>query len=227
MTAKVIVAPKFSIQDTTGAPLAGGKVYFYEVGTVTKKDTYSDYAATTPNDNPVILDSRGEADVYGIGLYDIKVTDSNDVLIYTFDDYRADPDSKSILHVTGGSSGTVSYSIDQLESRATDLEELPTNNIGSITGATTLNLADGELQYATMTGNVTWTFSGAPSSGKVGAVTLELTNGGAYTHTWPAGMQWQEGTEPTWTAAGMDVIEFYTRDGGTTWNGFLAGKDMS
>lgn len=223
MTAKVMLAPKL----TFGSALAGGKVYFYEVGTTTPKDTYSDYAATTPNANPVILDARGEADVYGIGLYDIKVTDSADTLVYTFDDYRADPDSKYMLHTTGGDSGTISYSIDQFESRVTDLEELPTYNLGNITGATTLNLANGELQYGTVTGNVTWTFSGAPSSGRVGAVTMELTNPAAYTHTWPSGMTWASGAAPAFTVSGIDVFEFYTRDGGTTWRGFLAGKNMS
>lgn len=69
-----------------GTVLSGGKVYFYEPGTTTLKTTYEDRDGNTANSNPVILDSRGEAKIFGTGLYDIKVTDSSDVEVYTLDD---------------------------------------------------------------------------------------------------------------------------------------------
>ena len=75
MTAPLVFKAKFF--DDNGDPLAGGKVHFYEPGTNNPKDTYSD-SATTANSNPVILDSRGEAFIWGDGYYDVAIYDSND-----------------------------------------------------------------------------------------------------------------------------------------------------
>lgn len=85
--ANIMFPPKFHVDDATGAPLASGKVYFYEAGTSTPKDTYSDSGAVTPNANPLTLDSRGEATVYGVGSYKVVVKDSLDNTIYTVDNY--------------------------------------------------------------------------------------------------------------------------------------------
>jgi len=38
---------------------------------------------------------------------------------------------------------------------------------------------------------------------------------------------WAGGIEPTWTTTGIDVITFFTTDGGTTWYGFASGLGMS
>jgi hypothetical protein len=45
--------------DASGNPLAGGKVYFYQAGTTTPQTTYSDSGGTTPNTNPLVLNSAG------------------------------------------------------------------------------------------------------------------------------------------------------------------------
>lgn len=45
--------------DATGAPYAGGQLFFYESGTNTKLNTYSDSTLQTANPNPVVLDSAG------------------------------------------------------------------------------------------------------------------------------------------------------------------------
>jgi hypothetical protein len=61
-------------------PLVGGKLYTYAAGTTTPKVTYTDATETTPNTNPVILNSRGEADVWlGLGSYKFVLTDSTGV----------------------------------------------------------------------------------------------------------------------------------------------------
>ena len=60
---------KQQFTDITGRPLLGGKVYFYSVGTQTPKNTYRDAAETILNTNPVILDARGQASIYGTGPY--------------------------------------------------------------------------------------------------------------------------------------------------------------
>lgn len=95
----------------------------------------------------------------------------------------------------------------------------------TLTGAVTMTATNGAVQYGTVTGAVTWTFAGAAAAGTITAVTMELTNGGSAAQTWPASVKWDGGVAPTLTAAGLDILEFYTRDGGTTWRGFLAAKD--
>jgi hypothetical protein len=71
--------------DNSGQPLSGGKVYTYAAGTSTPKDTYTDNLGATPETNPVILDSNGRKQIYGTGSYKFLVKDSDDVLLYTFD----------------------------------------------------------------------------------------------------------------------------------------------
>ena len=55
--------------DINGKPLVGGQVFHYEVGTLTPKTTYQDAGQTIPNTNPVVLDARGQASIYGTGAY--------------------------------------------------------------------------------------------------------------------------------------------------------------
>ena len=95
-------------------------------------------------------------------------------------------------------------------------------------GTTTITLDGGRTEVfaaTAATGATTWSFTGAAASGKKSEFDLELTNGGSQTQTWPASVKWDGGTAPTLTAAGVDILTFYTRDGGTTWRGFLAAKD--
>lgn len=48
----------------SGVPLNGGKLFVYLPTTTTKTTTYTDSTGGTPNANPVLLDYRGEADVW-------------------------------------------------------------------------------------------------------------------------------------------------------------------
>jgi hypothetical protein len=78
--------PKLQFLDANGAPLVGGKLYTYVAGTTTPQVTYTDYVGGTPNANPVILDSRGEANVWLAGaIYKFALYDSTNVLIWTVD----------------------------------------------------------------------------------------------------------------------------------------------
>jgi len=56
-----------------GAPLAGGKLYFYTTGTTTPKDTYADSGLGTPNANPVEADADGIWGNIFLGAGDYKV----------------------------------------------------------------------------------------------------------------------------------------------------------
>ncbi|HCA6582082.1 TPA: hypothetical protein MXV30_000900 [Pseudomonas aeruginosa] len=77
--------------DNNGHPLVGGRVYHYYVGTNTPKDTYQDSGQTIPNTNPIVLDARGEASIYGAGTYRQVLTTSSGVTIW--DQVILDPSS--------------------------------------------------------------------------------------------------------------------------------------
>lgn len=64
MTAVLSPTPKFQAFDNNGRPLVGGKLFTYIAGTTTKLATYVDSAGITPNANPVILDYRGECNLW-------------------------------------------------------------------------------------------------------------------------------------------------------------------
>ena len=83
--AMIMISSKVKFWKNDGSPAVGWKIYTYEAGTTTPKVTWSDEAETVPNANPVVLDSRGEALVRLKGSYKIKLTDENDVEIWTVD----------------------------------------------------------------------------------------------------------------------------------------------
>jgi len=88
--AQLLAAPFSYFADDNGAPLAGGKVYTYEPGSVdTPKDSYTDESGDFPATNPVELDSAGRAEVWLDGFYKIVVTDADDVVIRSVDHISA------------------------------------------------------------------------------------------------------------------------------------------
>lgn len=64
MTAYLSPSPFLHFDDNAGNNLSGGKLFTYLSKTTTKANTFVDSSGTTPNTNPIILDSRGEADVF-------------------------------------------------------------------------------------------------------------------------------------------------------------------
>jgi len=76
----------------------------------------------------------------------------------------------------------------------------------------------------TISGATTFTVSNVAASGNVSSFILELTNPGTNV-TWWAGVKWASGVAPTLTTTGLDVLGFYTHDGGTTWRGTMMSKD--
>lgn len=107
--AVIATPPKLQFFYADGTPLVGGKLYAYAAGTTTPLATYTDAAGTTPNANPVILNSRGEASVwFGTSQYKLKLTDANDVEIWTVDNMNG-PDAvtqAAILGLLAASNGS-------------------------------------------------------------------------------------------------------------------------
>jgi hypothetical protein len=79
-------SPKTAFVDAAGEPLVGGQLYTYIAGTTTLQATYTDATAATANTNPIILDSRGEANVWlGGAIYKFVLKDADGALIWTVD----------------------------------------------------------------------------------------------------------------------------------------------
>lgn len=81
----------FNLAGTT--PIPGGQWFFYEIGTTTPKATYSDIDLTTPNSNPVLLDSsaRLNTEVWLDGDYTAELQDADDVVVWNGDITSGNP----------------------------------------------------------------------------------------------------------------------------------------
>lgn len=90
---------------------------------------------------------------------------------------------------------------------------------GNITAVAALDIDCSLGNYFTKTinANSTFTFSNAPASRAYGFL-LELTQTSG-TVTWPAAVQWPNGTAPALTTGKVQMFSFITDDGGTTWRG--------
>lgn len=79
--------PRIQVFDANGVPLSGAKLNFYQAGTTTRLDTYSDTDLTTANANPVVADAAGRfGDIFLQAQdYNVVLTDSADVTIWSAD----------------------------------------------------------------------------------------------------------------------------------------------
>jgi hypothetical protein len=103
---------------------------------------------------------------------------------------------------------------------------------GNTGTALTLTCTSGNVFTATLTGNATITLSSPVGSGSSTSLTLILTNDGTAGRTvaWAGGSFVFPGgaaqLSRTTTANATDVWVFFTTNGGTTWYGNIAMKDM-
>lgn len=71
-----------------GTVNAGGKVYFYEPGTSTPKDTYTTSDLSVANTNPLTLNAAGRGKAWLNGAYYIRVFDADGNLLDEEDNYN-------------------------------------------------------------------------------------------------------------------------------------------
>ena len=91
---------------------------------------------------------------------------------------------------------------------------------------TTIDLSSGNLIYMTQTADTTVAF--ASTEGNTDTVYLiRKPDGTARTLTWPSGMVWNGGNEPTlaYGASDFQVFKLTTRDNGATWYGSIGAED--
>ena len=120
---------------------------------------------------------------------------------------------------------------DQIVQRPEMKDYAETYNASSGTGTVDLDLETGNVfQHTANGGNVTFTFSNPPASGKAGSFTLKwIQDSSDRTITWPGSVDWAGGSAPDVTSgsAKVDMYVFTTFDAGTTWYGFQSGADLS
>lgn len=80
--ATILPNGKTQFEDANGRPLIGGLVYYYQPNTETKIDTWRDIDLTIPNTNPVMLDARGQASIWGNTVYRQLVKDHNGLIVW-------------------------------------------------------------------------------------------------------------------------------------------------
>ena len=104
-------------------------------------------------------------------------------------------------------------------------------SVSSSGGSTIVNCEAGNVFSHTLSENTTFTFTNPPLSGTAYGFTLKLVqdaSASGYTVTWPSSVDWSFARTPSLSGDANDVDQFvfYTHDGGTTWYGFLAGRNM-
>lgn len=114
MTPHLFFLPKAIPLSANAGLLSGAKAYFYETGTSTPKDTFTDYALTVASTNPVVADANGVfAPIFMKNdiRYRLTLKTSSDALVYTVDDIGGAVISKSEL-------GGILYPISSAETAA-------------------------------------------------------------------------------------------------------------
>lgn len=114
VTAALTPDAKFHQDTATGAPYAGAKLFTYIAGTTTKQVTYTDSGAGTPNTNPVILDTLGNANVWLDASLSYKFvfspptdTDPPTAAIWTVDNIKASGGAAGGVTSVNGLTGAV------------------------------------------------------------------------------------------------------------------------
>ena len=142
-----------------------------------------------------------------------------------------DASKTTAVPLSGGTMTGTLQMADQIVQRPEIKDYAETYNASSGNGTVDLDLETGNVfQHTASGGNVTFTFSNPPASGKAGSFTLKwIQDSSDRTITWPASVDWAGGSAPTVTSgsAKVDIYVFTTFDAGSTWYGFQSGADMS
>jgi len=197
--------PKTQFLDASGAPLVGGKVYTYAAGTTTPQATYTTSAGTVPNANPVILNARGEADIwYDNGVsYKVVLRDSADATIWTVDNIVISgsmaTQNANNVNITGGTIGsgvTFNGSITGTAANVTGVVAIAnggTNattasaaraNLGAAASGANTDIASLEQDVAIVATGTVGTdsigYRGAPQNAQTAAYQLALVDNGKH-----------------------------------------------
>lgn len=104
-------------------------------------------------------------------------------------------------------------------------ESVTTANTGT---SYAIDLSTANMFELTLTGDVTFSITSTGSAGNSFVVYLEQDGTGGRTITWPASVEWPDGSAPSAPSdTGNLELSFVSPDGGTTWRGRESGRDFS
>lgn len=120
------------INFSLGAPTPSGKLYFYESGTSTPKQTYADISESVANSHPVLLDSAGrEPNIFYSGSAKVVLEDSAGQQIWERDPVGGE----SLLGNFSDFNITIIYGVnDIVEDGGKFYQSLANNNQGNTPG---------------------------------------------------------------------------------------------
>lgn len=102
-------------------------------------------------------------------------------------------------------------------------------DLGTMAGDVFVDFEQGNFQYGTLIGDVRLAILNPPSSGKIGTMRVELNQDAAGNHQvmFSSAFQFTQGVPPLLSvdAGAKDVLTFYTRDGGATYQ--LSGCSLN
>jgi hypothetical protein len=215
------LAPLFNVQFFTneGVPAASYQLDTFESGTTTPKQTFTNQAGTTPNTNPIILDSDGRCSLWlGSGEYTFRLRTSvamGGATVKTWDDVAgvSDGTTGSFLPLAGGVTMTGRFNlagaaVSGLQPPTlTQVNELIATATGTLASDAELAAVAADVTAAeadiTALETATTTLKGVPANTTSGGVDGEATNVTASFNldvsTWPAGRvrAWQNTTSST------------------------------
>jgi hypothetical protein len=198
-------APKAQFLSANGQPLVGGLVYTYAAGTTIPITTYSSASGLSANTNPIVLNARGEADIWftnGVS-YKMVLKDSTDSTIWTVDNITIagsmSTQNSNAVSITGGTIGsgvTFNGNTTGTASNVTGIVAVANGGTGSATagpartnlgaaalGANTDITSVNESVTLTASGSIAATsvgFRGAPQNAQTAAYGLLLTDNGKH-----------------------------------------------
>ena len=198
------------------------KYYINSIAMGSDGNIYRSLAGTeeTPNvnNNPTLAGSVSWKSILSEAVSDstaVKLTGDQ-----TIDDVKTFS-STIVGNITGHASLDLSLTGGTMTGAITAIRETQV----SLGAGNSINLSQGNVFTKTVNATTTFTISGFLPQGASNSFILELTNGGSYTIKWFSGVKWSEGTAPILTSVGVDILGFYSYDGGVTWRGMVLCKD--
>lgn len=158
--------------------------------------------------------------------YSIRLEGTQMQLIDTNGSMVTSIDTTGIVNISGD---TMTGELNMTDNNVTraNLKDysIKTKDHGTVVGNVAINLEEGNVHRTYSGGNIVLAFQNAIGNGNASTFVLEMENAGAFTTTFPASVNWAGGVAPTLTASGVDILAFYTRDAGVTWNGVVSSLD--
>jgi hypothetical protein len=185
---------------------SGYKLYFYEAGTTTLKDTYTSNTYATANSNPVVADASGYFSViWTSGDYKVRLYTDANVLVWEVDNYSNDNDTaifaEGVLTSPGSAANVITASLDTTPGTLSDQLQVvvelqhganttatPTFNLNSL-GAKTIKRDDAKALFVGDTGGSGYKIYLSYSSANDCWIILNPAN----TNRFGLGLEWKNG----------------------------------